>query len=151
MAEPVKLVGYAWYRRSEWDEFVRTAARWLRKAASRVTGFQLFGVGLSWDRGESSSDARSRTSAGFSNSSRADEIEPLIERGHRQVLLAIARSREGCLDIDQAADRTRVGKLVSEHYLEVLESAGFVEDVDDGDFVLTPEGRAYLVKNRLIR
>lgn len=67
------------------------------------------------------------------------------------MLLAIARSREGCLDIDQAAHRTRVGKLVSEHYLEVLESAGLVEYADDGGFVLTPKGRAYLVKNCLIR
>ena len=26
MTEPVKLVGFAWYRRSEWDELKRTAA-----------------------------------------------------------------------------------------------------------------------------
>jgi predicted transcriptional regulator len=122
----------------------------LRLLGSRLTGLQIFGLGVWWEPNRGA-----RSGAGESKSRELDEVAeapPALERCHEKVLLAIARSRDGSLDIEEVARRIRVRKLVAEHYLEFLESLGMVEDVDqDGVFELTAEGRAYLVEERLVR
>jgi len=145
---------------------VATLMSKLRSALARLTGFQVFGSGVSWVPGVALDSVPNEAGVGDERTSApvaADEaaqtpvcepedLDEILERGHRQVLVALGRSRDGWLDVEQVAGRIRAGRMVALHYLEVLEELGLVEDVDgDGFFELTPEGRAYLVRERLVR
>jgi len=122
----------------------------LRLLRSRLTGLQILGVGVWWEPSRAASSGPGESES--RELEEATEALPALERYHEKVLVAIARSRDGSLDIEQVARRIRVGKLAAEHYLEFLESLEMIEDVDqDGVFELTAEGRAYLVEERLVR